>query len=54
MRQCLREDGSPKRTFLTKEEAKKAVKRRPGSDDTGWMRYYACRQCGYYHIGRLG
>lgn len=54
MRQCVREDGKPKMTYLTKDEAKRALRRLPGSEATGWTRWYECNNCGYYHIGRLG
>ena len=54
LRQCLREDGTPKLTFLTKKEAKQHIKNLPGSAETGWKRMYSCADCGYYHTGRLG
>lgn len=52
MRQCLRLDGEPKRVYLTKQEAKKALRQVPGDTSTGWNSYYRCRECNYYHIGR--
>jgi hypothetical protein len=54
MRQCMRLDGKPKMTYLTKDEAKRALKSVKGSDDSGWNRFYSCKECGYYHIGRMG
>ena len=53
-RQCLRSDGARKYVYLTKRDAKQALKRVPGTADTGWNRAYHCHDCGYYHIGGTG
>ena len=51
-RQCLREGGAGKVVYLTKQDAKRAIRDRPGDSRTGWNAWYKCSQCGYYHTGR--
>ena len=54
MRECMRSDGTAKRVYLTKQDVKRALRERPGTEETGWNRSYRCTVCGYYHIGRMG